>query len=90
MPTIPCSFEGKIYQLDYERTLLVSGGLYHGTFYLDKILDFYFEVFDNGDPTLFAPLHTADNLKQAVIGAIGIYEQTLSSHPPKPGKGPGF
>ena len=88
MPAILCPFQDRNYQLDYEKALLASGALYHGTLYLDKILDFYFEVFDNGEPTLFAPLNTADNLKKAIIGAITNFEQTPTSDPgKKPGKG---
>lgn len=70
MPTIQCHIGSRVYRLDYERTDLTSGSLYKGTLYTDRILDFFFEISEEGDERLFGPSGTAEEVKGPVMRAI--------------------
>jgi hypothetical protein len=70
MPTIHCHIGNREYRLDYDRTDLVSGSMYKGTLYMDRILDFFFEISEEGDERLFGPSGTPEEVKKPVMRAI--------------------
>ena len=76
MPSIKCKIGGKEYNLDYERTPITSGILYHGTLFQHKILEFFFVNFNNGEPPLFSPLHTDEALKNEIITCVNAHESS--------------
>jgi len=78
MTSTSCVLEGKEYRMDYEKTEISSGTMYHGTVYLEHILEFFFVIFKNGDPVLFSPLDTPDSRKDVIIRSITDSEGKLS------------
>jgi hypothetical protein len=70
MPTTTCNIDGKICRIDYEKTFITSGSLFHGTVFQDHIFEFFFVIFNNDDPTLFSPICTPDQKKNSIIQAI--------------------
>ena len=74
MTTIQCKIGSRDYRMDYEKVMITSGELYHGTVYQSHIFEFFFVIFTNGDPILFSPLHTEEGRKNAIIAAIKNHE----------------
>ncbi|MFI5153955.1 MAG: hypothetical protein ACHQET_11515 [Chitinophagales bacterium] len=70
MNPITCIINGQEFHLEYEKTSITSGILYHGTVFEKHIFEFFFVIFKNGDPDLFSPLDTIDSKKRSIIEAI--------------------
>ncbi|HVM86917.1 MAG TPA: hypothetical protein VMT76_01930 [Puia sp.] len=70
MRSTTCNLENKPCRIDYEKTPIASGMLYHGTVFQDHILEFFFVIFKNDDPVMFSPLKVPDNKRDAIINAV--------------------
>jgi len=70
MQSTTCFIDGKECRLDFDRTSITSGTLYHGTVFERHVFDFFFVVFDNGSPMLFSPLDTTEPRKIAIVTAV--------------------
>jgi hypothetical protein len=78
MPSGTCFMDGKNYRIDYEKTNITSGVLYHGTVFQEHIFEFSFVVFNNGDPVLFSPIETAASKKNMIMNAVGEADMSAS------------
>ena len=76
MPFTVCQFEGREFRIEYEKTPITSGLLYHGTLFQEHIFEFTFVIFNNGDPVLFSPMNTAPGKKEVVMEAIKAHEKS--------------
>jgi len=76
MATTFCNIDGKSFRIDYERTQITSGILYHGTLFQQRILEFFFVLFANGDPVLFSPQETGEPIRTAIINSIQEFEKS--------------
>ena len=70
MTTTICHIGDRDYRLDYDSSRITSGRIYHGTVYMAHILDFYFEVPDDGTAPLFSPGDTPREVREAILHAV--------------------
>jgi hypothetical protein len=75
MPLTTCHIDDQDFRLEYEKTSITSGTLYHGTVYQNHIFEFFFVVFKNGDPVLFSPLDTESSRKNIIVETILDFEK---------------
>lgn len=75
MNTAQCQIGGQKYRLDYDCTRVTSGRIFHGTLYLERIVDFYCEVPDEDGEPLFSPRDTRAEIRKAVIDSILLTEK---------------
>ena len=75
MNTIQCHIGDSDYRLDYDGSRITSGWIFHGTVFMEHIVDFYCEVPDDGETPLFSPADTKEEVRDAVKRTIVEHER---------------